>query len=220
MSSFQALYVEFIKWKNTIQIATNVEVLATKLRVKQTFFVRLQFKKNWVFISIKQFKYYEAKHTWKIYVIENKVYLCVKNIKSTRSSKKLDYKYYESYKINMFVNKQLYCLKLFDNMKKIHNVFHVFLLEFCKDFAEKKQTSFIYVNDEKQWKIKQILNSRKYREKFQYYIKWLNWDDIYYKWLNVNNINHANNLIVEYHEKYFEQMTNKHIARKRCKTIR
>jgi hypothetical protein len=34
-------------------------------------------------------------------------------------------------------------------MKKIHNVFHVFLLEFCKDFAEKKQTSLIYVNDEK-----------------------------------------------------------------------
>jgi hypothetical protein len=56
-------------------------------------------------------------------------------------------------------------------MKKIHNVFHVFLFEFCKNLAEKKQTSSIYVNDEKQWKIKQILNLRKYREKLQYYIK-------------------------------------------------
>jgi hypothetical protein len=31
---------------------------------------------------------------------------------------------------------------------------------------------------------------------------------------------HANELIAEYHEKYFEQMTNERIARKRRKTIR
>ncbi len=103
-----------------------------------------------MFISAEQFKYYDAKHISKIYAIEDKMYLCVKNIKSTRSLKKLDYKYYESYKINMFINKQSYRLKLFANMKKIHNVFHVFLLESCKDLAEKKQTSLIYVNDEKQ----------------------------------------------------------------------
>jgi hypothetical protein len=174
MSSFQALYVELIKWKNTIQIATNVEVLAVKLRAKQALFIRLQLEKSWMFVSTKQFKYYDAKHTSKIYAMRNKVYLCVKNIKSTRSSKKLDYKYYESYKINMLINKQSYRLKLFANMKKIHNVFHVFLLESCKDVAKKKQTSLIYVNDEKQWKIKQILDFRKYREKLQYYIKWLN----------------------------------------------
>jgi hypothetical protein len=149
MSSFQTLYVEFIKWKNTIQIATNVEMLAAKLRAKQTLFMLLQFEKNWMFFLTKQFKYYNAKHISKIYAIENKMYLYAKNIKSTRSSKKLDYKYYELYKINMFINKQLYRLKLFANIKKIHNVFHVFLLESCKDLAEKKQTLFIYVNDEK-----------------------------------------------------------------------
>jgi transcription elongation factor len=105
MSSFQALYVEFIKWKNTVQIATNVEILAVKLRAKQTLFMRLQFEKNWLFVSTKQSKYYDAKHISKIYAIEDKMYLCVKNIKSIKSSKKLDYKYYESYKINMLVNK-------------------------------------------------------------------------------------------------------------------
>ncbi len=220
MSSFQALYVELIRWKNTVQIATNAEMLAAKLRAKQALFMRLQLEKNWMFVSIEQFKYYDAKHTSKIYAIEDKVYLCVKNIRSTRSSKKLDYKYYESYKINMLINKQSYRLKLFANMRKIHNVFHVFLLESCKDLAEKKQTSFIYVNDEKQWEIKQILNSRKYREKLQYYIKWLNWDDINNEWLNANNMNRANDLIAEYHEKYSEQMTDERIARKRRKIIR
>ncbi len=50
----------------------------------------------------------------------------------------------------MFINKQSYRLKLSINISKIHNVFHVILLESCKDFAKKKHASFIYVNDEKQ----------------------------------------------------------------------
>jgi hypothetical protein len=58
-----------------------------------------------MFVSTEQFKYYDAKHTAKIYAIKNKMYLCAKNIKSTRSSKKLDYKYYESYKMSMLINK-------------------------------------------------------------------------------------------------------------------
>ncbi len=53
MSSFQALYVELIKWENTIQIATNAEVLAVKLRAKQTLFMRLQFEMSWMFVSTK-----------------------------------------------------------------------------------------------------------------------------------------------------------------------
>jgi hypothetical protein len=65
-------------------------MLAAKLRAKQTLFMRLQLEKSWMFISAEQFKYYDAKHTSKIYAVEDKMYLCVKNIKSTRSSKKLD----------------------------------------------------------------------------------------------------------------------------------
>jgi hypothetical protein len=34
MSSFQALYVELIKWENTVQTATNAEMLVAKLRAK------------------------------------------------------------------------------------------------------------------------------------------------------------------------------------------
>jgi hypothetical protein len=57
------------------------------------------------------------------------IYLCVKNIKSIKSFKKLNYKYYESYAISMLVDKIFYRLNLSVNMRKIHNVFHVFLLK-------------------------------------------------------------------------------------------
>jgi hypothetical protein len=105
-------------------------------------------------------------------------------------------------------------------MRKIHNVFHVFLFESCKKLAKKKHVSFIYVDDEEQWEIKHILNSRKHYDKLQYYIKWLNWNDIHNEWLNAKSMSNANDLIVDYHEKYSEQISNERIARKRRKTTR
>jgi hypothetical protein len=152
--------------------------------------------------------------------MSDKVYLCVKNIKSIWSSKKLDYKYYEFYIISMFINKQFYRLNLSFNMRKIHNVFHVFLFESCKELAKKKHASFIYVDDEEQWKIKHILNSWKHYDKLQYYIKWLNWDDTHNEWLDAKSMNNASDLITDYHEKYSEQISNERVAKKRRKTIR
>jgi hypothetical protein len=54
-----------------------------------------------------------------------------KNIHTSRSSKKLDHKYYESFEMQNLVKKQAYRLNLF-YMFWIHNVFHVFLLKSFK----------------------------------------------------------------------------------------
>ena len=59
-----------------------------------------------------QAKYYNKKHTLRTFKAEDKVYLNSKNIKSMRPSKKLDYKYYELFKIEEPVGKQAYRLKL------------------------------------------------------------------------------------------------------------
>jgi hypothetical protein len=77
------------------------------------------------------------------------IYLCVKNIKSTRFFKKLNYKYYNSYEIEKLIDKQAYKLILLKNMKKIHNVFHVFRLESYKEnFKDAKSLFFIVIEDE------------------------------------------------------------------------
>jgi hypothetical protein len=79
------------------------------------------------------------------------MYLCVKNIKSTRFFKKLNYKYYDSYEIEKLINKQAYKLILLKNRRKIHNVFHVFLLESYKESLEDaKSLSLIIIEDEDQ----------------------------------------------------------------------
>jgi hypothetical protein len=70
------------------------------------------------------------------------MYLCVKNIKSTRLFKKLNYKYFDFYEIEKFIDKQAYKLILLKNMRKIHNVFHVSLLESYKESLEDAKLSF------------------------------------------------------------------------------
>ena len=58
------------------------------------------------------------------------VYFNSKNIKSMRLSKKLDYKYYRLYKVELSIGKQVYRFLLPLNIK-IYNVFYVSLLEPC-----------------------------------------------------------------------------------------
>jgi hypothetical protein len=79
------------------------------------------------------------------------IYFCVKNIKSIKSFKKLDYKYYELYAISMLVDKIFYRLNLLVNMKKIHNVFHISLLKsHNSEVNDEKQASLIDIDDEEQ----------------------------------------------------------------------
>ena len=53
----------------------------------------------------------------------------------TCPTKKLDWKYYGPYKIISRIKQVVYRLKL-PKLMKIHNVFHVFLLELCEQPKE------------------------------------------------------------------------------------
>jgi hypothetical protein len=97
-----------------------------------------------------------------IYNVNDKVLLNVKNIIFTRSSKKLNYKYYNSYEIIELIEKQVYKLKLSFLLKEIHNVFHVFLLESHLYNSAKTLEFFsiIEVDDENQYEINEVLDTR------------------------------------------------------------
>jgi Leu/Phe-tRNA-protein transferase len=55
-----------------------------------------------------QAKYYNEKHTFRIFNVENKILLNFRNIHISKSLKKFDHKYHESFKIEEFIEKQVY----------------------------------------------------------------------------------------------------------------
>ena len=66
-----------------------------------------------------------------------------KNIKITKSFKKLNYKYYNLFKIELFRKKQICCFRLFKTFKNSSNVFYESLLKFYPKNFEKPFSSVI-----------------------------------------------------------------------------
>jgi hypothetical protein len=155
-------------------------------------------------VTKNQAKYYNLKHTSMIYNIDDKVLLNVKNIIFTKSFKKLNYKYYDSYKIIESIKKQVYRLKLSFLLKEIHNVFHVSLLESHLYDSTKtlELLSIIEVDDENQYEIDEVLDTRIRYEKFQYLIRWKEYSKFDNQWIVVEDMKESQNLIRSYHELY------------------
>ncbi len=113
------------------------------------------------------------------YEIESKMFLNERNIVTARSFKKLNDKMLNSF-INLDLVDSSYKLKLSEFMH-VHDVFHSDLLcSVVDDFLSDQKNEFsdsIVINDENEWEIDNILNSRWYQRRLQYRVKWNNYDN-------------------------------------------
>ncbi len=143
----------------------------TRARIEKITKFRNQLYKRLKKTKNNQAKYYDEKHTSRIFNVEDKILLNFKNIHISKSSKKLDHKYYKSFEIEEFIEKQAYKLRL-SHTFRIHNVFHVSLLKsYKKRFDDVMTSSSIMINEERHDKIKLILNNKLYRKRLQYLVK-------------------------------------------------
>jgi len=146
---------------------------------------------------------------WKkmIYKIDDMMFLNSRNIMISRSSKKLDDKMLELFKILIEIE-HAYWLKLSSTMK-IHSKFASNLLQLDSKDVLKEQwnelSDSIVIKDEDEWEVKNILNFRHYeRDKWlQYRVNWKEYD-VNLHWYNVNESEFENCLKVinDFHERY------------------
>ncbi len=173
MNSFVILYRDdnISKWENQIQDDSEKNVWTTRAQVEKVTQLRNQLYKRLKKTKNNQIKYYDEKHTSQIFNVKDKILLNFKNIHIFRSSKKLDHKYYELFKIEEFIEKQAYKLRLFHTFR-IHNVFYVFLLKsYKKRFDDVITSSSIIIDKERHDEIKLILNNKLYQRRLQYLVK-------------------------------------------------
>ncbi len=166
------------------------ESIRERLQINRVKNISEQMNKTLIFAhealikTRKQIMNQANKHRKKInYEIESRVFLNDWNIVTARLFKKLNDKMLDSFQIIDFVN-SFYKLKLLETMH-IHDVFHSELLRlvFNDSLSDQKNESSrsIVINNEDEWKIDDILNSRRYQRRLQYQVKWksynndLNW---------------------------------------------
>ena len=114
----------------------------------------------------------------------DKVYLLTKNLKSKRPSSKLDHVRIGPFEVEKQTSKVNYRLKL-PAKAQIHPNFHVSLLEPAPKNAP-IQTEW-NIEEEKEYDVEKILDSRKINGKDHYLVKWLGYGNKENSWEPTEN---------------------------------
>ncbi len=113
------------------------------------------------------------------YEVDNWVWLSFKNVKTTRLCKDLKDKQLNLYQITAKID-IFYHLHLSVSMKHLRLIFSSKLLWLYSENSLSKQHSesfrSINIKDDEHWKIDDILNFRRYRDRIQYKVKWKDLD--------------------------------------------
>ena len=125
----------------------------------------------WKRVTKQQAKYYNAKHQPKIFKKGEKVLLRDINIRILRFKKKIDHKQLKSFEILKRIDTQTYKLKLSAIYERVHFVFHVSLLKSWHSRDENFESQTILIDDEKKWKLNEILDKRIRKSESEYLIK-------------------------------------------------
>ncbi|MBW0488470.1 hypothetical protein O181_028185 [Austropuccinia psidii MF-1] len=136
------------------------------------------------------------------------VWLSSKNIKSTTPTKKLSERWLGPFPILKKVSTPGYHLKLPCQWKSIHPVFHISLLEPIKTstISNRHQEPLppIIIEEEEEWEVSQILDSKLKRGKLWYLVEWKGFsqDPERSTWETTENIKNFPELIKDFNSLY------------------
>jgi RNase H-like domain found in reverse transcriptase/Reverse transcriptase (RNA-dependent DNA polymerase)/Integrase zinc binding domain/Ty3 transposon capsid-like protein/Chromo (CHRromatin Organisation MOdifier) domain len=137
--------------------------------------------------------------------VGDKVWLIRKFIKTSRECDKLDYRSLGPFEIIEVIGTLTFRLRLPETMK-IHNVFHVSLLEPYHSDADPVRTQLppppIIVKQQEEYEVKEILDSRLRRNKIEYLIDWLGYGPEDRTWQTIDTLTNCVELVEAFHIRY------------------
>lgn len=168
--------------------------------------VRVRLHKNLLEAQDTQSKYAKGKPMQ--FKAGDKVWLSTKHIRTTRVSKKLDYKRIGPFTVSKVINRNAYQLDLPLTMR-IHNVFHVSLLDVYRPPAPGQLPAEpvpIIAGDEgeEEYEVERVLNSRARgrgrNRRIEYEVQWAGYAYIRTTWEPAETLTDSADLVAEFHE--------------------
>ncbi len=117
----------------------------------------------------------------------DKVYLISRNLRTSRPSKKLDFKKIGPFRIDERISNNNYRLSLPATMRLRTHVFHISLLEPAPRSA-RLATDVEAEDEEEEWDVEEILDSRTTNGQLQYLVKWLDFGPEDNSWQPATNL--------------------------------
>ncbi|ESK81243.1 hypothetical protein Moror_14422 [Moniliophthora roreri MCA 2997] len=148
--------------------------------------------------------YEEGKRKAHDFRVGDKVWLAAKDIKIHQASRKLGLRQLGPFEVVEHIGDLDYCLKLPPAMK-VHNVFHVNCLSPWRGNEVNGQQApppeVVEVEGEEEHLVEEILDSRVYRKKLQYLVRWEEYGEEEDSWEPAENIEHAKAKVKSFHKK-------------------
>lgn len=147
------------------------------------------------------------------FAIGDKVWLLSRDMKNLgRPSKKLDFRRIGPYPVIEKLSRLAYRLELPQSMKKTYNVFHVSKLEKHEEDNlhgrkhPQPPPDLIADSDDEdvheEFEVNEILDSRIFRGKLEYYVSWVGYDISYNEWVPAINVQNAAETVAAFHKRY------------------
>ncbi|MBW0461077.1 hypothetical protein O181_000792 [Austropuccinia psidii MF-1] len=138
----------------------------------------------------------------------DKVWLASKNIKTSRPTKKLSERWLQCFEVLKKICSHAYHLQLALQWKSVHPVFHVSLLEPVKQSSipngNKLPPTPALVEEQEEWEVSQVLDSKLKRGKLWYLVKWKGFseDPERKTWKPASNHTNSPYLVKDFHSLY------------------
>ena len=202
VTPFFAMHGFHPRMEDHIPEGAELDVPAAKDRIESVLVMRKELEARWQEAVKTQATYYDEKRTPRNYAVGQQVWLSAQNIRTTRPNRKLDFKRHGPFRILDAVGKQAYRLELPKSMN-IHPVFHVSLLEpYVGSNRTEDAPPPVLVEDEEEYEVEQVLDSRLHYRRLQYLVKWKGYSDTENSWLPEPDLKHAAELTEEFHRRY------------------
>jgi len=148
-------------------------------------------------------RYYNQRHDpTPEYRVGDKVYLDASDIKTTRPSKKLAHRNLGPFSITKRVGSHAYRLRLPRSLSRLHPVFPVIKLTLAPPdrFGRHNKPPPLpeIIEDEEHYEVEEVLDSRLYRGKLQYLVKWKGFGYEENSWIGEDDV-FAPRLVREFH---------------------
>ncbi|MBW0506335.1 hypothetical protein O181_046050 [Austropuccinia psidii MF-1] len=138
----------------------------------------------------------------------DKVWLASKNIKATRPTKKLSERWFGPFEFLKKIGSHAYHLKLPQQWKSVHPVFHVSKLEPVNQSAIPSRHQLppppVLVEEQEEWEVAQVLDSKLKRRKLWYLLEWKGFseDPERTTWEPASNLTNSPDLVKDFHSLY------------------
>jgi len=143
-------------------------------------------------------RYYNKRRKEKSYSPGDLVMLNSKHIRTRRASRKLDDRFIGPFEVLKTIGQNAYTLRLPTRYGRLHNTFHVSLLEPYRMREGREIPAPIEIDGEEEWEIEQILDHKDTAQGTQYLVKWKGFSTAENTWEPVEHLLNASEELARY----------------------